>query len=51
MEVTIRKDKLNDVIEAICDEYCKWPFNTETQDDLNRICENCPLNNITVDEE
>lgn len=46
----ISRDKLNDVIEAICDDYCKWPFNTETQADLDKICEDCPLRNITEDE-
>ena len=28
-----------------CDNFCKWPFNTETQEDLNEICERCPFNN------
>ena len=46
-EIKIDRDKLNEAIEAICDEYCKWPFNTETQEDLNVICEECPLRNIT----
>lgn len=48
--ITLDKDRINEVTEAICDEYCKWPFNTETQADLNKICDNCPLNNILNDE-
>ena len=34
------------VREKICDEYCKWPFITETQADLNEICAQCPLNKL-----
>ena len=44
--ITIDKDRINEVTEAICDRYCKWPFNTETQADLDEICQDCPLNNI-----
>lgn len=42
----ISEDKLCEVKEKMCDEYCKWPFNTETQADLNEICAKCPLNDL-----
>lgn len=32
--------------EQICDEYCKFPYIAESQADLERICDNCPLDNI-----
>ena len=37
---------IQEIKEAMCDEYCKYPFNTETQADLNEICETCPLNKM-----
>lgn len=49
-EIKIDRNRLNDVMEAMCDKYCKFPFNTETQADLNKHCEDCPLNNILVDD-
>ena len=42
---------LEEVKEEICDEYCKWPFNTEDQAELNVYCAKCPLNRITEDED
>lgn len=49
LEITISKDRFNDMIEEICDFYCKWPINCEDQAQLNRMCEDCPLNNLTYD--
>ncbi len=49
-QIIIEHKKLVDMTEKMCDGYCKWPFNTETQADLNEICEKCPLNNILNDE-
>ena len=37
---------LAEIRENICDEYCKYPFNTETQAELNEICDKCPLNKM-----
>lgn len=48
--IKMDKDRINEISEAICDRYCKWPFNTETQEELNKICEDCPLYNIYNDE-
>ena len=48
-EITIPKDRFNKMLEEICDYYCKWPVNTEDQAQLDRFCEECPLNNIDYD--
>lgn len=37
---------ITEIKEAICDEYCKWPFNTETQAELNEHCAECPLTEL-----
>lgn len=47
----IEQSRLTEVIEQMCDSYCKYPFNTETQADLNEICEKCPLNTILFEKE
>lgn len=50
-EVKIERDRLNDVIEMICADYCKYPDICETQERLSRHCDDeCPLLNITCDE-
>lgn len=49
-KIIIDHRKLVDVTEQMCDRYCKWPFNTETQADLNEKCDECPLNTILVEE-
>ena len=36
----------DEIKQSICDEYCKWPFNTENQKELNEICEKCPLDRL-----
>ena len=43
--------QLEETMEAvkceICDNYCKHPCNSEIdQEQLDRICENCPLNRL-----
>ncbi len=48
-KIIIDHRKLVDVTEKMCDGYCKWPFNTETQADLNEKCDECPLNNILIE--
>lgn len=50
MNISINSEKLNAVIEAICDDYCKMPDICETQERLNRHCTECPLNNIKDDD-
>ena len=38
---------ISEIKERICDEYCRHPFNTETQAELNDICKECPLNELS----
>jgi len=38
---------IEEIKASICDNYCKWPFNTETQAELNEICKECPLNELS----
>ena len=45
-QVTINKDTLNEVTEIMCDKYCKWTFEADSQEALEEICNDCPLNNI-----
>lgn len=30
----------------ICKNYCRFPFNTGTQEELDAICADCPLTNL-----
>lgn len=44
--LTITEGLWEEVKSGMCDEYCKHPFNTETQAELNEICRECPLNKV-----
>lgn len=46
MRISIEKDKLNEVIEKMCDDYCYFAAVSHDQDVLDKHCEECPLNNI-----
>lgn len=46
MLIKIEKNELTEVIEKICDDYCKMPDICATQERLNRHCQECPLNNL-----
>ncbi len=48
--VHVEYQKIIDVTEKICDEYCKWPVQTGSQEELNRFCDECPLNTILCDD-
>ena len=37
---------LDDVKSEICDKYCKYPYEVEDEADLDKICENCPLERL-----
>lgn len=45
-EVVIKKKEFDEVFEKMCDEYCRFPFVLETQEQLNEKCKECPANNI-----
>ena len=49
-DVTISRDRLNTVVERICDDFCHWPIASSSQEALNKHCEECPLNNIECDD-
>ena len=49
--ITISRDRLNDIQEAMCDDYCAWPDICANQERLNMHCQECPLNNILNEEE
>ena len=46
MLIKIDKERLNAVIEKMCDDYCKLPDICPTQERLDRHCAECPLNNV-----
>ena len=49
-DVVISNDRFNEVFELMCDEYCMWPNQATSQETLNLHCEECPLNNIHIEE-
>ena len=49
-QITIDRDRLNTVIEKMCEEYCYWPVNASSDRALEMHCEECPLNNINNDD-
>ena len=51
MLIKIDKERLNAVIEKMCDDYCKLPDICPTQERLNRHCAECTLNNLKYDAE
>lgn len=34
---------LEDMAGHVCDDLCRHPYDIQDQDDLDRICENCPV--------
>ena len=50
-EIRIDSERLKECMEIMCDEYCIFPDICETQERLDRHCnDECPLNNLTCDE-
>jgi hypothetical protein len=49
-EIRIDKDRLNTVMELMCDDYCIWPIDSSDDDILELHCQECPLNNINCDD-
>lgn len=37
---------LEEIAAEICDDYCKYPHEVSEQEDLEKICEKCPLEKI-----
>lgn len=40
------KETIEEVKTEICDKYCIHPFFVDDQEELDRICESCPLERI-----
>ena len=38
--------KLEKITEKFCDKYCKFADTVSNQDELDGICENCPMNEL-----
>lgn len=51
MTISFEKSEWVEMVEKICDDYCKLPDICETQERLNRHCAECPLNNFPEDKE
>ena len=34
------------IFDQVCDRFCRYPYETEDQEDLNNICKNCPLTRL-----
>ena len=37
---------IEEVVVKICDDYCKYPDICKKEDDLMKICDECPLNRL-----
>jgi len=48
--ITISRDRLNEVQEKMCDDFCVWPGICATEERLYKHCEECPLNNLSKEE-
>ena len=47
--VSIPYERLMNVQEEMCDDYCHWPVVCDAEE-LCRHCDECPLNKIRDDE-
>ncbi len=41
------QEKVEELTEKLCDNYCRFPIEVIDQDELDNICMKCPLNEIT----
>lgn len=39
-------DQFEDIKQAICDNYCKYPHSIDKEEELWEICENCVLGRL-----
>jgi len=37
---------LEEMCELMCDNYCRYPDTVASQEELDDICESCPLNDL-----
>ena len=50
-EIRISRGTLQEIQEMMCDDYCYYAQTSTSQEILDKHCEECPLNNITVEKE
>ena len=50
MKVEIDCVRFNKCFEMMCDQFCWYYVSSESQEILDKHCEDCPLNNIQSDE-
>ena len=54
MEKLAKIEDMDDIPQICCDEYCKYPQQCRTQEDMDQICDRCKLAKmfyLLVDEE
>lgn len=42
---------IEEVLEEMCDRYCKYPYELVDENQLAKICDKCPLNRLEADKE
>lgn len=48
--ITISRDRFNEVMERMCDDFCIYPEISVSQESLEFHCNECPLNNIECED-
>jgi hypothetical protein len=49
MVKTVDWFKYTDTVEAMCSDYCKYPEQKITVEELEDICNDCPINTLFCD--
>lgn len=47
----MNKTVIKEVKEAMCDKYCKYPFEIADEEALLIVCNRCPLNRLEIGKE
>ena len=50
MMMQIDKERFNEALEIMCDDFCHWPVAATSDEQLKSFCNDCPLNNIECDD-
>ena len=37
---------IEEAVAEFCDNYCKYPYEAKSQEELDKICEKCPFERI-----
>ena len=46
MEKLAKIEDMDDIPQICCDEYCKYPQQGRTPEDMDRICDECKLSEL-----